>query len=179
MIKWLDRIRRLRASLAESVEQSDVGLFHQAIGGALTTWAIMETRLVLVASLLLKLDPQKTGLIFYSVINFQVWIALITELFPMEPDFTAFQRRWNKIAERLRAEKDHRDRLAHEIIIKSDPILKPSPLDFRSKSRHFRPLTFQEVITFRDRIGAITDDIGSLLDDMRPYLGSSSPRKSS
>ena len=174
MSKWRDRVfHRTQYPISEEDEQSYTRLFHAAVGGALTRWAIMETRLIFIASLLLKTNPQKVGLIFYSIINFQVWITVITELFPMAPEFEAFNRRWNKIFERLRAEKDYRDRLAHNIIVMSEPVSQPSPLDFRSKSQAFKPLTLEEVMTFRERVGAITDDLNALVDEMMARLANS------
>ncbi len=172
--KWLARIfRHAQYPISEDEQRSYTRRFHEAVGGALTSWTIMETRLVFIAAILLKTSPRKTGLIFYSIINFQVWITIISELFSMESDFAAFSPRWEKIAKRLRAEKDHRDRLAHNLVIKSEPGLQPSPLDFRSKSQAFKPLTLEEVMTFRERVGVITDDLGALMDKMMPRLAAS------
>jgi hypothetical protein len=176
MLKLLGQLFRLPPDPLledETAQHLYVSAFHQAVGGALTTWAIMETRLVLIASLLLKADPQKTGLIFYSIINFHGWIAIITELFPMEPDYEPFQKRWNKISKRLRAEKDYRDRLAHNIVVSRQPVSQVSPLDFRSKSKAFKPLTIEQVVDFRDRVGAITDALDSLFKEMQSVVSPS------
>lgn len=145
----------------------------------------------MVASLLLKTPPKKVGLVFFSIINFQVWIAIITELFNLEPDFSPFQRRWNKLYERLRAEKDIRDRLAHHAVLSESvsdnptgrSVKKASRIDMRAKSRALKPLTIDEVNDFSDRIGDISDDLLKLVDDMQEHfdqiLHPSSQRKSS
>jgi hypothetical protein len=162
-------------AILKTLQEGSTAHFHRATGSALTTWAIMEERLVLIASLLLRTSPRKGGLIFYSIINFQVWIAIITELFGLENDyFSDFQRRWNKLYERLRAEKDSRDQLAHHAVLSADisdnplqkTIKKASRLDFRSKSRSLTPMSLEQVVDFADRIGAISDDLLKLLDDM-------------
>jgi hypothetical protein len=114
---WLDEARKISilykihrrnpgdiTAVIDKLNASELALLKYEIGNAITAWAIMEERLILVASLLLKGTPQKTGLVFYSIINFNVWLAIITDLFPLEPDLTTFQHRWNKISERLRAE---------------------------------------------------------------------------
>jgi hypothetical protein len=92
-------------------------LLNYATGHAITGWALMEEKLVLIASMLLKTTPEKAGLVFFSIINFQSWITIITELWELDQEFTPLQRRWNKLSERLRSEKDNRDRLAHHYIM--------------------------------------------------------------
>lgn len=176
-----EELKAIHAELCAILErrkEAGVDLFHQATGGALTSWAIMEERLVMVASILLKTSPKKAGLIFYSILNFQTWIAIITELFPLEPDFSDFRHRWNKIAERLRKEKDNRNWLAHNAVSSKDvldnptgmPVSKPSRIDMRAKSRSFPPMTFEQVHSFRSRIGQISDDLLQLVDDMLDHL---------
>ena len=178
-------------SLKPILVGADVGVLHRATGNAITTWAIMEERLVMIASLLLKTMPEKTGLIFYSIINFQVWIAIITELFDLEPDFSPFRRRWNKLYERLRAEKDIRDSLAHHAVLSATvsdnklphSIKRASRIDMRAKSRALKPLNAIQVNYFSERIGTISDDLLTLVDDMtahvKPAERPPSPDKSS
>jgi hypothetical protein len=155
------------------LNEFQIAQLHRATGAALTTWALMEERLIMIASLLLRSEPQKVGLVFYSIINFQVWIALITELFGMETDYSVFQRRWNKIYERLRAEKDNRDRLAHNAAVSEDQadplrktVKKASRYDTRAKSRSFAPMDTESVIQFGERIAALGDDLFTLVEDM-------------
>jgi hypothetical protein len=130
--------------------------------------------------------------VFYSIINFQVWITVITELFELDDEFRPFQRRWNRIFERLRAEKDVRDRLAYHYIMGENvsnnryamPIKAAARMDLRAKSIKSPPLTLDQVLAFRDRIDAIADDIQSLSDEMlkhmkTPRVASASPEKPS
>ncbi len=162
-----------------AIEENQYALLHYATGRAITGWALMEERLVLIAALLLKTTHQKAGLVFYSIINFQVWITIITELFALEPDFAPFRHRWNKVFERLRTEKDNRDRLAHHYAmpktVKDNPLgvpVKKAPrMDMRLKSQKAAPMTAEQIEDFRKRIDAIGDDLGKLLEDMTTHLG--------
>lgn len=176
-----ERLTEYNAAISQifkTIEGNSYALLHYATGRAITGWALMEERLVLIAALLLKTTPQKTGLIFYSIFNFQAWITIITELFEIDQDFAPFQRRWSKIFERLRAEKDNRDRLAHHYAMPSDvsdnplriPIKKASRIDMRAKSRKAAPMTIDQVGAFQVRIEAISDDLLKLRDDMAAHL---------
>jgi hypothetical protein len=182
--KQLERLREQLNDLRQNVQQNDVALIHRATGSAITGWAIMEERLVMAAALLLKTTPEKTGLVFFSILNFQAWISIITELFGLEPDFSDFRKRWNKIYERLRAEKDNRDRLAHHYVVSAavsdNPtgraVKKPSRIDMRMKSQAFQPLTMEQINDFCDRVAAISDDLLTLIDDMQEHLTSPNTR---
>jgi hypothetical protein len=163
--------------ILDTIESNNVALLHYATGRAITAWALMEERLVVIASLLLRTSPKKTGLIFYSIINFQVWITIITELFDLDSDFKSFQRRWNKIFERLRAEKDNRDRLAHHYVMSSDISDNPlglavkaaSRIDMRTKSLKAAPLTIEQVSKFQKRIEQLSDDLRDLMNDIQAH----------
>ena len=112
------------------------------VGQALSAWALMEELIVAIASLLLKTEINKSGVVMYSIINFSVWLTLIDELFPLEPVYMPLKPKWNKISKRLRSLKDIRDRLAHHVIstkddaelIEDNASLMPSRFDFRQKS---------------------------------------------
>lgn len=166
--------------IAKHAEDDKWILLNYATGHAITGWALMEDRLILLASLLLRTTPEKTGLVFFSIINFQAWITIITELFELEDEFRPFQRRWNKLFERLRAEKDFRDRLAHHYIMSENvsdnplgiPIKIASRIDMRIKSRKAAPMTANQVLDFRTRIDAISDDIQVLTDEMLKLMPS-------
>jgi hypothetical protein len=176
--------------LQKDLEGNKWAVINYATSYAITGWALMEEKLVLIAALLLRADVEKTGLVFYSMINFQVWITIITELFELDQVFKPFQRRWNKIFERLRAEKDNRDRLAHNAIMSQNvsdnplgvPIKIAAQLDWRSKSRKSAPMTLDQVEAFRKRIDAIDDDLQELIDDMNKHAHATAyalPKKSS
>jgi hypothetical protein len=187
----LESLKQELKETSAAVRQEEVEVLHRGTGSAITSWAIMEERLIMVASLLLKTAPEKVGLVFFSIVNFQVWLSIITELFELAPEFSGFQRRWNKLYERLRAEKDIRDRLAHHAVLSATvtdnpfgrSVKKASRIDFRAKSRALKPLVIEEVNDFSERIGNISDDLLKLVDDMRSHLHhvaqSSSPEKSS
>ncbi len=174
----------------DKLQENQVASLHRATGAALSSWAVMEENIVLVAAILLRAKPSKVGLIFYSIINFQVWIAIITELFGQEGEFYEFSRRWNRIAERLRAEKDSRDRLAHNAVLSKDisdnpigtAVSRVARLDTRIKSKSLAPMTLEQVISFAKRISDISDDVSKLVDDMMEHFDKivlpSSPDKS-
>ena len=176
-----EQLQAIRADLRatwEDMERQEVANFYRAVGGALTTWALMEERLILIASLLMMTRVKKTELIFYSIINFHVWLAIITELFPLEPNLSHFQKRWNKLAERLRGEKDNRDRLAHTPMVprtvadnlEGRAVLQTPRLDMRTKSQTSPPLDINDIIKFRGRVDAIANDLFKLLDEMDDHL---------
>ena len=81
-------------------------------------------------------------------------------------------------AARLRAEKDFRDRLAHTPVVEDvdAPTLETrralamgNILDTRAKSRALKPMTVEQVIEFRNRVSAISDDLMHLLGEMKAH----------
>jgi len=95
-------------------------------------------------------------------------------LFELDLELAPFQRRWNKLFERLRAEKDNRDRLAHHYAVPSDvtdnplgiPIKMASRIDMRAKSKKANPMTIDQVNAFQTRMEAILADLNNLIGDM-------------
>ena len=144
-----------QAPAFESLEQEGETLFFAAVGQTLSFWASVEELLVLITSMLLGTQSTKAGIIMYSIINFNVKLNIINELFSLEPDYRTLEPKWNKINERLRALKDTIDRLAHHTIFSEDRInasildtsLKPVRLDIRQKSQKYQPLDFAKINT--------------------------------
>jgi hypothetical protein len=60
--------------LTTRLSATDHHVFYRAAGQALTAWAQMEEKLVLLAAMLLMTRPIKAGLILYSAINFNTWL---------------------------------------------------------------------------------------------------------
>jgi hypothetical protein len=88
-----EEIDKLRESVAEvSGQITDVhqNLFHRSVGQAITAWAQMEEELVVLTAILLGARAEKAGLILYSIINFYVWLPIISGLFVLEPRAPAF-----------------------------------------------------------------------------------------
>lgn len=144
-------IDQIRSDLSETNRD----IFYAATGQALTVWARMEEELVILAALLLPVMTEKAGLMMYSIINFNVWLTIIDELFNLELSYSEFRSRWHKIAERLRKEKDNRDRLAHHPIShdpKGPALSKPPRLDTRQKAKSFTPLTLRQATDFALRV---------------------------
>jgi hypothetical protein len=127
---------------------------YAAVGQSLSTWAMIEENLVVIATLLLKTDSDKAGLIFYSIFNFNTWLNIIGELFRIEADYAKLTSSWNKIARRLRSLKNTRDRLAHQTIFHRrtegdiaaiDVSLRPARFDTRIHSAQNRPLDVDNI----------------------------------
>jgi hypothetical protein len=171
------------AAIATALKANELAMLKYNVGHAITEWAIMEERMIMVATLLLNTEADKAGLIFYSIINFNVWLSIIADLFRLTPNFTKFQPRWNKIAERLRAEKDTRDRLAHHYTMSAsasptgETISKAARMDTRTKSLKSAPMRSPQIEAFSDRIGTIGDEILKLFDDMLEHGRRSSPSR--
>jgi hypothetical protein len=126
--------------------------FYSSVGQAISLWASMETKLVYIASYLLGTSEHKAGLILYSM-NFNTWLTIIDELFAIEPKYKEFKSEWVKASKHMKEWNDIRVRLAHNTVWDADDkqiALRPSSLDYRSKSRNHKPLTNTEII---DTIG--------------------------
>ena len=163
-------------------------LLYSHVGQALCVWSAMEDTLVAIASMLLRTDVTKSGLVMYSIINFSVWLNLIDELFPLEPAYMPLKPRWNKLNERLRALKDTRDRLAHHIAHTRDDIdfpedstsLRPGRYDTRRKSQKYQPLTRKQIEAFTGAVAEVNEDLGALITAMAALVErGTSPQKSS
>src|ERR1700732_5442731 len=90
---------------------------YTTVGHALSSWAIIEENLVVIATLLLRLSPSEAGLILYSIINFNTWLSIIGELFKMEEGYEKLIPEWNRFSNRLRRLKTIRDNLAHQTVV--------------------------------------------------------------
>jgi hypothetical protein len=156
-------------------------IIYNFIGRALTAWSNMEEYIIIIASLLLGAQSKKVGLVMYSIINFSVWLSIVDELFTMEPKFAHLRPKWNKLADRIRKLKDHRDRLAHHPVSAGakwaeafgGAILRPPTLDHRQKSLKFQPLNSEEVLDFIDSVTSITNGLGEVADAMMDIAESS------
>jgi hypothetical protein len=149
------------------------------VGLALSQWGGMEDTLVGITSLLLRThEGHKVGIILYSIINFNVWLSIIGELFSQEPLYEALKPKWNKASERLRGLKDTRDRLAHHTIYygeKADTLrgattLRPARFDIRLKSQKYQPLGNDQIFKFIDDVTKVSEDLRVLLTTMTELL---------
>lgn len=168
-------LQNLNSKLEKSVAiiaTGDKRALFAAVGAALSSWAKMEELLVIIAALLLRVDVQKSGLILYTIINFNVWINLIDEMFPLEPQFMPCKPRWNQISTRIRAIKDNRDRLAHQsfwahgygVRKVGDTTLRSSSLDARIKSQKLRPMDAEQITQFTEAVVQISEDLLRLIE---------------
>lgn len=140
--------------------------FYSSVGQAISAWAAMETYLVRIASCLLTTTEHKTGLMFYSIMNFHSWLAIIDELFALDPNYSAFRQRWIKASENLKAYNDIRVRLAHNTVWdagSSDALaLRPGLFDARPKSKNHEPLTNAEIVDFTGKVVKLCNTLGDL-----------------
>jgi hypothetical protein len=126
--------------------------FYTAVGQGISNWTRMEGRIVHLGAELLDSDIQKTGVVFYSITNFNVWLGIIAELLSLNNRLRLAKKEWNGISNRLRELNDTRVRLAHHTIwspLSSDQVFsRPAPEDHRSKSRGYSNLTALEILNF-------------------------------
>ncbi len=177
--------------LREQIKPLSVALIDQAksfyttVGQAISHWSHMEERLVQVAAKLLKTSMPKTGLIMYSIINFNVWLQIIDDLFVMDGTYPESMKLWRRILSAIKAEKDMRDRLAHHglsqeeeiyrhvkgkrtILVRStEAYLRPPKIDTRGKQKKMKPLTMGEIVDFTGRILDIHNALIVLLERMK------------
>ena len=162
------QFQQLQAQIAAYRERTaalDFGLKHSGICVTLSHWAKMEELLVVFLALLLRVDVQKAGLLLYSILNFNVWLSIIHDLFDMDVLFATHQKQWNKVSERIRKIKDQRDQLAHQSVVKpSDQLLhavgastlRQSTINSRRKSQIQKPMTSDEIHHFDVEITQIS-----------------------
>jgi hypothetical protein len=142
------------------------------VGEALSLWAQMEDSLVIIAGMLLRTKFTKAGVILYSIINFNVWLGLIDELFALEPSYDAVKPKWNKAAERLKRLNDTRVRLAHHTIHAvpaselEDTSLRPGRLDSRRRSQKYQPLNADQILTFIHSVSDVLIDLSEIITAM-------------
>lgn len=158
---------------------------YAAVGQGLSAWAHLETSLVIITGMLLGTDFSKAGIIIYSVINFNVKLSIITELFAVEPRYSALKPQWNKKIKRLRQLNDTRDRLAHHTaqgsrtFLDDDISLRPGQLDTRDKSQKYQPLDHNQIIEFIFSVSRVTQNLTVLVDAMTEILRQETLRQKS
>lgn len=178
-------VQKLRSDLEEintKAKQTNRQILFSTVGRALTAWSKMEEFLVAIVAILLRADPEKAGVVMYSIFNSNTWLSVIHDLFELDKQYSQFQKRFDKIAERIKRIKDQRDQLAHHSVRmdsgQNDPIIKSSRFDARSKSKKQQPLTLQQVSKFTDTVLDIADDLDELVDAIKAVAHESSPKKS-
>jgi hypothetical protein len=183
---WLAMLRRSVKMLDDKTRQDKLqefssrlenehwGVLCISMGQALSAWAKMETSLVGIAGLLLKTSElNKVGIIMYSIVNFNVWLSVIDDLFSQEPLFIQLKPKWNKINNRLRGMKHIRDRLAHHTIYQEEVAtfvgstsLKLARFDITQKSQKYRPLEADNILGFTSAIAEVQEDLTALINSM-------------
>lgn len=164
-------------ALRNSATDNDRRILYLSVGLAITAWAKMEDHLVGVAALLLRTPIEKAGTVMYSIINFNAWLGLISDLFEQDEQLKPLKGEWNKISKRIRAIKDKRDQIAHHPVVEVDSLLVPSAairrskFDMRLKSQRLRPLDIDEINHLAETVAAISPDLHELLMEMFQTLG--------
>jgi hypothetical protein len=147
--------------------------FYISVGQGITHWASMEGRLVQIAARLLKTSEEKAGIVFYSIININIWITIIDELFEQDGTYTNSMKAWRKLIGPLRKENKIRVRLAHHLMSQDEEdlggtkaiqaYLRPGQLDSRAESKNVKPMTMVEIVEFTGRVGDLHDSLLNVL----------------
>jgi hypothetical protein len=88
--------------LGSKANEQNKWALYTSVGQALSAWAAMEQTLVAIAALLLRTSVPKAGIMMYSILNFQVWLNVIGDLFSQDEIYATLKPKWNKIYEKLR-----------------------------------------------------------------------------
>jgi hypothetical protein len=155
--------------------------FYSTIGQGISLWTKMETALVGIFSELIGVRYEKGGLILYSIMNFNTWLVLITELYAVDQRYSDLSKRWNKKFERLRALNDIRTRLAHHTVWQGEddlPMLIAGRFDIRPKSKAHLPLAHVDILEFNQSVLDIFRELVALLKETVPIARAASQRKS-
>ncbi len=165
-----DEVKPLSEGLREQART-----FYQTVGIGITTWSEIEGRLVQLVAKLLRTSETKAGLVMYSIINFNVWIDIIEELFELD-GYSQSLAEWKKIAGRLRNENSTRARLAHHSIDQDiteiertggvQAYLLPGRLDVRKKWKTLEPLDAVGILKFCERVHQLDQKLIILLTIM-------------
>lgn len=147
-------------------EMLEAAFYFDAVGRGISAWATMEGTLVIVGALLLGISSEKSGIIFYSIINFNAWLSIITELFSTDEAFADAKARWEKIARDLRRLNNTRVRLAHHPYDIKTKGLLPGPLDKTKKSANFETLTLDDLNYFKNEVREAAHKIRALAKEL-------------
>jgi hypothetical protein len=145
--------------------------FYSSVGQAISLWTSMETRLVMVASVLMGTSERKAGLVLYSIMNFYTWLSIMDDLFQMDPDFQTLQSEWAAVQKKLKGMNDTRNRLAHHTAWEQpdddpSPALRPGKYDARTKSQKHDPLTIRAILEFTKEVSKLKSRLFALWKEM-------------
>jgi hypothetical protein len=170
--RWRRQIKPKSEALLDQAKN-----FYIVVGQGISHWSRMEESLVLVVAKLLRSSEVKTGMLMYSIINFNVWLQIIDDLFVLDGTYPNSQKKWRQIQKALRAEKDTRDALAHHAMVQIEEVhgdttgvqayLRPSRRDARNKSKKTKPLTLVQILDFTGRVNDVHEQIILLLKQMK------------
>jgi hypothetical protein len=152
--------------------------FYFRVGQGISHWSRMEGCLIQIASKLLRAPENKVGLVMYSIININIWLQIIDDMFVLDRTYPKSLRTWRRISEVIRSQNAVRVRLAHHSISQEEinvegeltgfqAYLRPGQFDTRVQSQKFKPLTVLEIIDFILKVNDIHDNLISLLALMR------------
>lgn len=147
-------------------------VYYTGVGQSISAWANMETTIVRIFALVMHTTDEKAGLVLYSIMNFNTWLAVTSELMALDKKYSEFTDSWNKKAERLRSLNDTRVRLAHHTVWESDPNdwgVKPSRLDTRAKAKKYKALSIGDLKDFSDKQEKISIELFDLCETMRAH----------
>ena len=158
--------------LNEKARSTNQQVLFATVGRALTSWSKMEEPIVIIASHLLRISPEKAGAIFYSINSPRNWFSIISDLFEMDHVLIRHKPKFNKLAKRVGDEIDIRNQLAHHSIEMAKVHIKPSILDGRTKSKGQSPLSAEQVSAFTDKVLTLAEELHELQKAMASTLES-------
>jgi hypothetical protein len=140
------------------------------VGQGISNWARMERKIIHVVAYIMDCNVDKAGIVFYSIINFNVWLTIIEDLLSLDPHLGSSKTAWTKITSRLRELNKTRARLAHHTVWHSrhEVGLLPALEDHRRESKKHLPLQASEIIAFTKA----TTQLGTELDGFLARLRS-------
>lgn len=129
---------------------------YAAIGEGISTWAAMESLLVLLAAGLLKIETVQAGTIFYNILNFHSWLTILSELFESstEEEARAVAAQWHELTPTLTTLNSIRVRLAHQVLNERDLTVIPVALNptKKAKAEKAKRISKKEIVKFRTDI---------------------------
>jgi len=153
------------------------GYTYEAVGRGITQWANTESLLIIIGATLLETSFEKSGVVFYSIINFNVWLSIISELMPKTDEFEKAKEKWGVLSEKLRRLNNTRVLIAHHPVDTDDPVVKPHDLNTTIKAIKSKPLAPEDILAWVEEVIKASNELISFSKYL--YTLCKQPEKSS
>ncbi len=135
------------------------GHTYEAVGRGITQWANTESLLILIGASLLGTSFEKSGVVFYSIINFNVWLSIISELMPKTAEYEKAKEKWGSLSEKLRRLNNTRVLIAHHPVDTDYPIVRPHDLNTTLKAIKSKPLDTSEILAWVEDVVKTSNEL--------------------